>query len=92
MDQKDLEATKKRSVLAFDIAEKINDALYSDSRVRVEEHRLAHALFMDLEKNGDHRLTDEEIEELVMGDDDGEIPDRLIKLYPNVNAVLNEMF
>lgn len=92
MDPKGLEATKKRSVMAFDMAEKINDALYSDSRVRVEEHRLAHALFMDLEKNGDRPLIEEEIGELVMGDEDGHVPNDLIKLYPNVNAVLNEMF
>ncbi|MCR4285945.1 MAG: hypothetical protein NUW00_03580 [Candidatus Kaiserbacteria bacterium] len=71
---------------------KINDVLWADSRVRVKESQLLTALSTDVRLNGGCVPTDEEIDALVMGDDDGDIPPDLKRQFPRTNQVLAAQF
>ena len=69
--------------------EEILSAAYSDSLVKLDKKTVTRALWADIAQGG-QVPTSVEVDMLVMGGDDGEIPPDLIKRYPKVNALLNE--
>lgn len=73
-------------------AARLNNILHSDSHVTVSQRKLEDALRADAARNGGNLPSESEMNELVMGDDDGEISEALIKCFPNTHRVLGEPF
>ena len=69
----------------------IADAAYSDSHLQVDRTQLPDAPDADFRNVG--RLpTEKECEVLVMGDDDGELPDELCETFSQVHGLLQSYF
>lgn len=82
-----------------DVVNEINDTLYADSRIRVDPIELLRALEADMGANGsippDPSIplpTPKEVDLLVTGGEDGDIPTDLIARYPRTNKLLNDQF
>ena len=78
-------------------AEKINDVLFSDSRISIDAVQLLVALEHDMGARGStpptgELPTTEEIELLVLGDEDGNIPEELIKRFPQTHELIKDQF
>lgn len=81
-----------RKMNIHEMVNEIAAALFNDSHVTIDKFKMTDALDRDLGLNGLRRLNQEEIDLLVMGEDEGGIPDHLVKLYPNVNAEIASYF
>lgn len=73
-------------------AERIQRAMRSDSGFEPDEGELVKNLQADFEANGGHPPTDEETDVLVMGGEDGEVPEDLQKRFPSVHRYLESLF
>lgn len=79
------------SLNIHEMVDLIAEAMKADNRIDIDSLSMTNALDSDLCHNGLRRLTEEEIEELVMGEDlDGS--SELEKLYPNVVKELEKYF
>jgi hypothetical protein len=66
---------------------------YSDSHVEIDRERLKKALSKDLHESPPATdLTEKECEELVCGDDEGEIPEHLTLNYPYTNELIQSYY
>jgi len=68
--------------------------IISDSNVALTDAQkvaLSEALLEDVYAHGVELPTWEEIQEFVMGDDDGEVPESLMVRYPTVQEFLEEV-
>lgn len=79
-----------------DAAKDVVDVLYSDSHVELDIKQVLSALRKDLivsqSLSGLVIPTREEIELLIMGNEDGEIPEVLQERYPLLNALIEINF
>ena len=66
------------------------DIMFSDSHVRYDRDEVKAAISADEQKNG-RLITDEELELLCLGDEDGDVTSTA-ELFPNLNAVLDKPF
>ena len=73
-------------------AKQIVDCLYCDSGITLDVNEIYGILEGDIKAMDSGIPTREEIEQLVMGDDDGQIPDRLNTMYPDTSTILSELF
>lgn len=83
---KDLDVEIKKAV------ERINNVLEADSNFKIVESQLHMALIGDVLHNGGHLITEEEIDELIMGDDDGNVPPKLKRMFPRINKAIADQF
>jgi hypothetical protein len=69
-------------------AECISQWALSDSRVKVDWDRLVRALHDDSDEQEGLLPTEEECEQLVCGDEEGEVPGNLQLRFPRTHALL----
>jgi len=60
----------------------------SDSRILLNRDELAWCLVRDVAANGGRRMTKEECMLFIIGDDEGEVPEELEKLFPETNRYI----
>ena len=70
----------------------INDVLSSDSGCRIDAETLEVALRRDLATTAKSLPTNEECHQLVEGDEEGEVPVKLIARFPVTNKIIARMF
>ena len=91
----ELTCTARRATWTF-VKARLPDSSYTelvwDSRIPLEPEEVAIALEADLKQNGYLLPTEEEINDLVMGDDEGVVSERLRVLYPTLDALIAKQF
>jgi hypothetical protein len=70
---------------------RIVNVMYSDSHVKLDPIRVRSALQLDIDAGATEPNADE-IDELIMGNDEGDVPEELASRYSNLNDYLNENF
>jgi hypothetical protein len=83
---------KELETIAEGLADELNDCLHSDSNFRIDRGRLVEAVLQDLRNNEGCYMTVEEVDEFVMGDDDGHCPKYLLDLFPLTHRLINDHF
>lgn len=73
-------------------AEKICQLMLGDSRISLPVPELVRALQADYVRNGGHVPSEKECELLVMGDEDGEVPQEVRKRFRKTDNFLASFF
>jgi len=80
-------ATTPKELNLEGAVESITNWAYSDSHVEVDDEKLRQALVKD-KKSAGRYPTALECEQMICGDEDGEIPEKFDKLFPNTMNLL----
>jgi len=64
---------------------------YSDSHVKLDEVKVREAIEGDMASNG-FVITEDQINVLIMGDDEGEVPEDLTTCFSGLNAIIAKEF
>lgn len=64
---------------------------FSDSHVRLDAQQVKHAIETDMATNG-FPVTAKQIDDLIMGDDEGDIPEHLRLAFPAFYHVIKKNF
>jgi hypothetical protein len=73
------------------LIQEICDLVYLDNSVDLEETEIAEALYNDMVVKGAEEPTDEQLADLVLGNDSGEVPMELRNKYATLDAYLESV-